>query len=97
MAKKAIYAEGKDAGNGKNLTGEVKIGEGLTSSSAKTGLISFEDKTGGLVDGSIKWEPIIEEGDYETFVMKGARSAVTTSFHSWRDNMQEYLHRSRPR
>ena len=87
MAKKAIYAEGNDAG--KNLTGEVKIGEGLTSSSAKTGLISFKDKTGGLVDGSIQWEPTIEEGDYETFVMKGARSAVTTSFHSWRDNMQD--------
>ena len=84
MAKKAIYTEGND-----NLTGEVKIGEGLTSSSAKTGSISFKDKTGGLVDGSIKWEPTIEEGDYETFVMKGARSAVTTSFHSWRDNMQD--------
>ena len=89
LAKKASYAEGKDDTNGKNLTGEVKIGEGLTSSSAKTGLISFKDKTGGLVDGSIKWEPTIEEGDYETFVMKGARSAVTTSFHSWRDNMQD--------
>lgn len=89
LAQKAIYAEGNDAGNGKNLTGEVKIGEGLTSSSAKTGSISFEDKTGALVDGSIQWEPTIEEGDYETFVMKGARSAVTTSFHSWRDNMQD--------
>ena len=89
LAKKASYAEGKDDTNGKNLTGEVKIGEGFTSSSAKTGSISFKDKTGGLVDGSIQWEPTIEEGDYETFVMKGARSAVTTSFHSWRDNMQD--------
>ena len=89
LAKKASYAEGNDETHDKNLTGEVKIGEGLTSSSAKTGLISFKDKTGGLVDGSIQWEPTIEEGDYETFVMKGARSAVTTSFHSWRDNMQD--------
>lgn len=91
LAQKAIYAEGNDAGNGKNLTGEVKIGEGLTSSSAKTGSISFEGQTGtgALVDGSIQWEPTIEEGDYETFVMKGARSAVTTSSHSWRDNMQD--------
>lgn len=91
LAQKAIYAEGNDAGNGKNLTGEVKIGEGLTSSSAKTGSISFKEETGtgALVDGSIQWEPTIEEGDYETFVMKGARSAVTTSFHSWRDNMQD--------
>ena len=89
LAKKAFYAEGNDAGNGKNLTGEVKIGEGLTASSAKTGLMNFAEKQGQLVDGSIQWEPTIEEGDYETFVMKGARSAVTTSFHSWRDNMQD--------
>ena len=89
LAKKAFYAEGNDAGNGKNLTGEVKIGEGLTASSAKTGLMNFTEKQGQLVDGSIPWEPTIETGDYETFVMKGARSAVTTSFHSWRDNMQD--------
>lgn len=89
LAQKAIYAEGNDAGNGKNLTGEVKIGEGLTSSSAKAGKIDFSNLIGQLVDVSIQWEPTIEEGDYETFVMKGARSAVTTSFHSWRDNMQD--------
>ena len=89
LAKKASYAESKDDTNGKNLTGEVKIGEGLTSPSAKAGKIDFSNLSGQLVDGSIKWEPTIEEGDYETFVMKGARSAVTTSFHSWRDNMQD--------
>ena len=89
LAKKAFYAEGNDAGNGKNLTGEVKIGEGLTSSGAKTGLMDFTEKQGQLVDGSIQWEPTIEAGDYETFVMKGVRSAATTSFHSWRDNMQD--------
>ena len=89
LAKKAFYAEGNDAGNGKNLTGEVKIGEGLTASSAKTGLMNFAEKQGQLVDGSIQWEPTIEAGDYETFVMKGVRSAATTSFHSWRDNMQD--------
>lgn len=89
LAKKAIYAEGNDETHGKNLTGEVTIGEGLTSSSAKTGLMNFANQQGQLVDGSIPWEPTIEEGDYETFVMKGARSAVTTSFHSWRDNMQD--------
>ena len=89
LARKVIYREGDDAGKGKNLTGEVKIGEGLTSSSAKTGKIDFSNLRGQLVDGSIQWEPTIETGDYETFVMKGARSAVTTSFHSWRDNMQD--------
>lgn len=89
LAKKAIYAEGNDETHGQKLTGEVKIGEGLTSSSAKAGKIDFSNLIGQLVDGSIPWEPTIEEGDYETFVMKGARSAVTTSFHSWRDNMQD--------
>ena len=89
LAKKAIYAEGNDETHGKKLTGEVKIGEGLTSSSAKAGKIDFSNLIGQLVDGSIQREPTIEEGDYETFVMKGARSAVTTSFHSWRDNMQD--------
>ena len=91
LAKKAFYAEGNDAGNGKNLTGEVKIGAGLTSSSAKTGLMKFAENQGQgqLVDSSVQWEPTIEVGDYETFVMKGVRSAVTTSFHSWRDNMQD--------
>lgn len=89
LARKVSYREGDDAGNGKNLTGEVKIGEGLTSSSAKTGKISFKNQTGALDVDSIPWEPTIKEGEYETFVMKGARSAVTTSFHSWRDNMQD--------
>lgn len=89
LAQKAIYAEGNDEIHGQKLTGEVKIGEGLTSSGAKTGKIDFSNLIGQLVDGSIPWEPTIEEGDYETFVMKGARSAVTTSFHSWRDNMQD--------
>ena len=89
LAKKAIYAEGNDEANGKKLTGEAKIAEGLTSSGAKAGKIDFSNLRGQLVEGSIQWEPTIEEGDYETFVMKGARSAVTTSFHSWRDNMQD--------
>lgn len=89
LAKKAIYAEGDDETHGKNLNGEVKIGEGLTSSGVKTGLVNFANREGQLDEGSIPWEPTIEEGDYETFVMKGARSAVTTSFHSWRDNMQD--------
>lgn len=89
LAQKAIYAEGNDETHGQKLTGEVKIGEGLTSSSAKTGKIDFNNLRGQLVAGSIQWEPTIETGDYETFVMKGARSAVITSFHSWRDNMQD--------
>lgn len=108
LANKAFYTEGNDAGNGKNLTGEVKIGEGLTASSQalQTGKIAFSDTDGqgSLETGSVTpgvtpapnpqpgtgtESPKIQEGEYETFVMKGARSAVTTSMHSWRDNMQD--------
>ena len=108
LANKAFYTEGNDAGKVKNLTGEVKIGEGLTASSQalQTGKIAFSDTDGqgSLETGSVTpgvtpapnpqpgtgtESPKIQEGEYETFVMKGARSAVTTSMHSWRDNMQD--------
>ena len=108
LANKAFYTERNDADKVKNLTGEVKIGEGLTASSQalQTGKIAFSDTDGqgSLETGSVTpgvtpapnpqpgtgtESPKIIEGDYETFVMKGARSAVTTSMHSWRDNMQD--------
>ena len=92
----------------KNLTGFVKIADGLTASSAamQTGNIAFSDTDGkgSLAEGTVTpgvtpapnpqpgtgtESPKIQEGEYETFVMKGARSAVTTSMHSWRDNMQD--------
>ena len=44
--------------------------------------------TGGPSTGGDNSNKIIE-GDYETFVMKGVRSAATTSLHTWRDNMQD--------
>lgn len=90
LAQKVTYSDHE--ANGSNLTGKVQIAEGLTSSSVSKylGTIHWDENgKGQYVDGSIPWEPTIKEGDYETFVMKGARSAVTTSFHSWRDNMQD--------
>ena len=90
LAQKVTYSDHE--ANGSNLTGKVQIADGLTASSASKYLGNMrwdENGKGQYVDGSIQWEPTIEEGDYETFVMKGARSAVTTSFHSWRDNMQD--------
>ena len=44
--------------------------------------------TGGPGTGGDNSNKIIE-GDYETFVMKGVRSAATTSMHTWRENMQD--------
>ena len=90
LAQKVTYSDHE--ANGSNLTGKVQIADGLTASSASKYLGNMrwdENGKGQYVDGSIPWEPTIEKGEYETFVMKGARSAVTTSFHSWRDNMQD--------
>ena len=90
LAQKVTYSDHE--ANGSNLTGKVQIADGLTASSVSKYLGNMrwdENGKGQYVDGSIPWEPTIETGEYETFVMKGARSAVTTSFHSWRDNMQD--------
>ena len=87
LAEKVQYTD--HAVNGANLKGKVRIAEGLTSS-GKTGAMKWDEATGiGKFDpSSIKWAEIIG-GDYETLVMKGVRSAATTSMHSWRDNMQD--------
>ena len=87
LAEKVQYTD--HAANGANLKGKVRIAEGLTSS-GKTGAMKWDETTGiGKFDpSSIKWGEIYN-GDYETLVMKGVRSAATTSMHSWRDNMQD--------
>ena len=87
LAEKIQYTD--HAANGGNLKGKVRIAEGLTSTS-KTGAMNWDETTGiGKFDpSSIKWGEIVD-GDYETFVMKGVRSAATTSMHSWRDNMHD--------
>ncbi len=89
LAQKVTYKDHE--ANGENLTGKVQIAEGLTSSSASKNLgnIHWDENGKGQYDlDSVNWNQIIE-GDYETFVMKGVRSAATTSLHTWRDNMQD--------
>ena len=89
LAQKVTYKDHE--ANGANLTGKVQIAEGLTSSSASKnlGTIHWDENGKGQYDlDSVNWNQIIE-GDYETFVMKGVRSAATTSLHTWRDNMQD--------
>ena len=87
LAEKVQYTD--HAANGANLKGKVRIAEGLTST-GKTGVMKWDETSGiGKFDpSSIKWGEIYN-GDYETLVMKGVRSAATTSMHSWRDNMQD--------
>ena len=89
LAQKVTYKDHE--ANGANLTGKVQIAEGLTSSSVSKnlGTIHWDENGKGQYDlDSVNWNQIIE-GDYETFVMKGVRSAATTSLHTWRDNMQD--------
>ena len=89
LAQKVTYKDHE--ANGANLTGKVQIAEGLTASSASQyiGKLHWDANGKGQYDlDSVNWNKIIE-GDYETFVMKGVRSAATTSLHTWRDNMQD--------
>ena len=86
LAQKAQYTD--HAANGANLKGKLKIAEGMTSVGV-TGEMKWNPAGIGEFDpSSIKWSEIIE-GDYETLVMQGVRSAATTSMHTWRDNMQD--------
>ena len=103
LAQKITYKDHE--ANGGNLTGKVQIADGLTASSNALNIGDMRwDETGKgqYKDGSVNWNPGTEgpgtggdnsnkitEGDYETFVMKGVRSAATTSMHTWRDNMQD--------
>ena len=89
LAHKLTYNDHK--ANGSNLTGMVQIADGLTASSASKYLGNMrwdENGKGQYVDNSVNWKEIYN-GNYETLVMQGVRSAATTSMHSWRDNMQD--------
>ena len=89
LAQKVTYKDHEV--NAANLTGKVQIAEGLTSSSASQyiGKLHWDANGVGQYDkDSVNWKEIYN-GDYETLVMKGVRSAATTSMHSWRDNMQD--------
>ncbi len=64
--------------------------EGLTASSQEAeGQFTIDDNGyGQYVKDSVDIDGM-SAGDYETYVMKGVRSAAATSFHAWRDNMQD--------
>ena len=89
LAQKVTYTDHE--ANGANLTGKVQIAAGLTASdkTQNIGTLHWDENGKGQYDlSSVDWSKITE-GDYETFVMKGVRSAATTSMHTWRDNMQD--------
>ena len=89
LAQKVTYTDHE--ANGANLTGKVQIAAGLTASdkTQNIGTLHWVESGKGQYDlDSVDWTKITE-GDYETLVMKGVRSAATTSMHTWRDNMQD--------
>ena len=86
LAQKAQYNDHE--ANGGNLTGKVKIAEGMTAAGKIGSMRWDENGKGQYVENSVNWKEIYN-GNYETFVMQGVRSAATTSMHSWRDNMQD--------
>ena len=86
LAQKAQYND-REA-NSANLTGKVKIAEGMTAAGKIGSMRWDENGKGQYVENSVNWAEIVE-GNYETLVMQGVRSAATTSMHSWRDNMQD--------
>ena len=86
LAQKAQYNDHE--ANSANLTGKVKIAEGMTAAGKIGSMRWDENGKGQYVENSVNWAEIVE-GNYETLVMQGVRSAATTSMHSWHDNMQD--------
>ncbi len=72
-------------------TGEIEFKTEDGQGTYKSGTMSpgFKKDDSGKDDSGNKDSGTISSGDYETYVMKGIRSAATTSFHAWRDNMQD--------
>ncbi len=80
-----------------NLQGEVGIASGLTSSSVgiKVGDIKFDENGLGHYEaGSMRDDVNYHIGDYENSMMRGARSAMTTSLLVWRDTASDMFFRT---
>ena len=97
LTGKVQIADGLTASSNALNIGEM-IWDGNGKGQYKDGSVSWNPGTEGPGTGGPGTEGPgtggnnsnkIIEGDYETFVMKGVRSAATTSLHTWRDNMQD--------
>lgn len=85
-----------------HLKGTVGINEGLTNTSATVKLADIIFQKDGQGQGTIKMDPSsiktgdksnIIYGDKETAMMRGAKSAMTTSMLSWRSDMTDMTSR----
>ena len=86
LANKLIYTNYQD----QNIDGRVEIGEGISSSSAYAD-IKFDATKGTMDESSLKFE--VNSGDYETTVMRGAKSAMASSVMMWRSENADILQR----
>ena len=86
LANKLIYTNYQD----QHIDGRVEIGEGISSSSAYAD-IKFDATEGTMDESSLKFE--VNSGDYETTVMRGAKSAMASSVMMWRSENADILQR----
>lgn len=95
LAQKLEYKEAQLKGD--KLKAEVSIADGLTSSKvSQVGDIKFDENgNASYVQDSVHKEENggVTIGDYETDIMKGARSAMMTSMLAWRENAAEVYNR----
>ncbi|MBR5486533.1 MAG: autotransporter outer membrane beta-barrel domain-containing protein, partial [Phascolarctobacterium sp.] len=78
-----------------NLIATAQIAEGLTASSAKKayGDVKFETAQGTFDKDSLKLNGAVITGDYETAVMRGAKSAMASTVLMWRSENADVLQR----
>ena len=93
----AVLTQAPPIRGNNNLRARVQIAEGMTSSSVqRIGDIAFNNNhVGYYVLGSMRHGGTITRGDYETDMMRGTRSAMTSSMLAWRDNASALSMRSR--
>ncbi len=87
IANEGVDEQGNPINN--YLDGYVKIAEGITGTRATADIVFGEDNT----VGEIKIGPEINYGAYETAMMKGAKSAMTSSAMMWRAEANDLMKR----
>ena len=95
LAEKVIAkdAEGNVLDNADKISGQAQIAEGMitSSSSLRFGDIKFDTGSGVVDEASINCGATA--GDYETAMMSGAKSAMTSSAMMWRAEANDIMKR----
>jgi len=87
IANEGVDEQGNPINN--YLDGYVKMAEGITGTGATADIVFGADNT----IGNIKIGPEINYGAYETAMMKGAKSAMTSSAMMWRAEANDLMKR----